>query len=409
MPRRDGDRIAVIGGGIVGRSIALALAGRGARVVLVDDMRDRSAASWGNAGHIATEQVAPLASIATLRSVPRRLFVRGGALDLPRGQMRAWAPFAARMLAASAPWRFRAGSAALGGLLAHAMPAWRRLATTLARPDLLREDGHFVVWPDDARARAGKASWATTNIGTARIADATPDELQRLRALSPGVAGAIRFGGSGQVHDLDALAAALDDALAAAGVVRHPLSATLVRRDGRMTIPGVVAHRIVVAAGVGARPLMAAAGHRVPLIAERGYHIRGSAARWPAAMPPIVFEDRSIIVTRYADTVQVAGFVELSRPDAAPDPRKWDRLERHVADLALPIDGPFTRWMGARPTLPDYLPAIGRSTRADNLFYAFGHQHLGLTLGPVTGELVAALLTGEAPVVDPAPFDLDRF
>ena len=126
-------------------------------------------------------------------------------------------------------------------------------------------------------------------------------------------------------------------------------------------------------------------------------------------MQPIVFEDRSIIVTRYADTVQVAGFVELSRPDAAPDPRKWDRLERHVADLALPIDGPFTRWMGARPTLPDYLPAIGRSTRADNLFYAFGHQHLGLTLGPVTGELVAALLTGEAPVVDPAPFDLDRF
>ena len=65
--------------------------------------------------------------------------------------------------------------------------------------------------------------------------------------------------------------------------------------------------------------------------------------------------------------------------------------------------------MGARPTLPDYLPAIGRSTRAANLFYAFGHQHLGLTLAPVTGELVATLITGDAPAIDLAPFAVDRF
>ena len=72
------------------------------------------------------------------------------------------------------------------------------------------------------------------------------------------------------------------------------------------------------------------------------------------------------------------------------------RLERHVADLTLPIAGPFRRWVGARPTLPDYLPAIG-------------HQHLGLTLAPVTGELVAALITGDAPVIDLAPFPIERF
>ena len=64
---------------------------------------------------------------------------------------------------------------------------------------------------------------------------------------------------------------------------------------------------------------------------------------------------------------------------------------------------------GARPTLPDYLPAIGASTRAANLFYAFGHQHLGLTLGPVTGEAIAALIAGEAPGVDLTPFDVRRF
>jgi len=116
-----------------------------------------------------------------------------------------------------------------------------------------------------------------------------------------------------------------------------------------------------------------------------------------------------MIVTRYAGAVQAASFVELTRPDAPPDPRKWERLERHVAELGLAMRPPFTRWMGARPTLPDYLPAIGRSRRATNLLYAFGHQHLGLTLAPITAELVAALANETNPDIDLAPFDLERF
>ncbi|MDP1027954.1 FAD-binding oxidoreductase [Sphingomonas sp. KR1UV-12] len=401
--------VAVVGAGIVGRSVALALAQRGERVVLVDPMVDRSASSWGNAGHLATEQVAPLASPAMIRSVPRRLFALGGALDLPLGQVGAWLPFAMRLLAASTPARFSAGSAALGGLLAEAMPAWRRLAEAIGARDLLREDGHLLAWPDRAKAAAGRAAWQAADTGTATVTDASTADLATLRALSPQVAAAIRFTGSGQVADLDRLASALEAALATAGVRFVRQRADLTCKGGQVAVTGVAADRVVVAAGIGARSLMAAAGHRVPLIAERGYHIRGSAEHWPADLPPVVFEDRSIIVTRYADSVQVAGFVELGRADTAPDPRKWQRLERHVAELGLPIAGPYRRWMGARPTLPDYLPAIGRSTRADNLFYAFGHQHLGLTLAPVTGELLAAAMTEQAPAIDLTPFAVKRF
>ncbi len=404
-----GSSVAIVGGGIVGRSIALALARRGTAVSIVDPAHDLSAASWGNAGHIATEQVAPLASLSMIRSVPHRLFQRGGPLDLPPEQVTAWAPFAARLVAASTPARFRAGSAALAAVLGHAMPAWRRLSAILTCPNLLREDGHFVTWPDAGAAVAGRAAWSAADIGTAGFADVGPDDMTRLRLLWPGIAGAIRFTGSGQIHDLALLAAAFDEALARAGVKRVARRVTLTRDGRRARIAGAAADRIVVAAGIGARPLLTAIGHRVPMIAERGYHIRGSADRWPVDLPPVVFEDRSIIVTRYADSVQVAGFVEMARPDTPPDPRKWERLERHVVELGLPIAGPFRRWMGARPTLPDYLPAIGRSTYADNLFYAFGHQHLGLTLGPVTGELVAALMSGDTPAIDLSPFALDRF
>jgi D-amino-acid dehydrogenase len=126
-------------------------------------------------------------------------------------------------------------------------------------------------------------------------------------------------------------------------------------------------------------------------------------------MPPVVFEDRSMIVSRFLSGLRAASFVEFSRVDSPADPRKWQRLRAHARELRLPFEGPIREWMGARPTLPDYLPAIGRSRRAENLVYAFGHQHLGLTLAAITGELVGSMATAETAIVDLAPFDVARF
>jgi glycine/D-amino acid oxidase-like deaminating enzyme len=101
--------------------------------------------------------------------------------------------------------------------------------------------------------------------------------------------------------------------------------------------------------------------------------------------------------------------VEFSRVSSPADPRKWRRLRSHAAALRLPLSSTASEWMGVRPTLPDYLPALGRSSRANNLLYAFGHQHLGLTLAAVTGEIVSSLATEESAPVDLAPFSLERF
>jgi D-amino-acid dehydrogenase len=126
-------------------------------------------------------------------------------------------------------------------------------------------------------------------------------------------------------------------------------------------------------------------------------------------MPSILFADRAMFVTRFAHRLRATSFVEFGRAASPPDPRKWRRLRDHARDLNLPFAEPVAEWMGARPTLPDYLPAIGRSARDPRLLYAFGHQHLGLTLAAATGEALAALATGEAPPVALAPFDLQRF
>lgn len=404
--------IGIVGGGVVGLCSGLELLEAGHRVAIIDDDAQAQAASWGNAGHIAVEQVEPLASMDMVRTLPQRLFSRGGPLAFPPGAMAQWMPFGLRLLMAAKPSRFRAGCQAMRPLMAEALPAWIARVERIGAPDLLRTDGHFIVWNTLASASAGQAAWAKAETGEAKALAATPQEIARLSALcGKPVAGAVRFSGTAQISDLGDLREALRRAFVAKGGILIEAKAEVRLAGDRAQIVGIEADRVLVCAGVRSRALMEALGHTVPMIAERGYHIRAEVegSDWPADLPPVVFEDRSVIVTRYRDRVQVASFVELGHPDAPADPRKWERQERYVAELGLPVTGPFTRWMGCRPTLPDYLPAIGRSNRVGNLFYAFGHQHLGLTLGPVTGRLVASLMAGETPSVPLAPFDLARF
>jgi D-hydroxyproline dehydrogenase len=411
-------RAIVVGGGIVGLACAIELQRRGMETVLVERDAEPRGASWGNAGHIATEQVEPLASIATLRSFPKRLFWRGGALSLPLPEWRAWLPFGMALAAAARASRFSAGKRALGSMLSHAMHAWRRLLDRAGAPELLREDGHWIVWESPGSAVAGRARWATTDTGEARIRELTADELARIEALVPGkLDGGVGFEGSGQIGDLGVLAERLKAHFVdRGGIFRNGEAKAVMAHDSciavRLADGSLVAGDMtVIAAGADSAPLLREHGFRVPLIAERGYHIqsRVDERAWPEATPPIVFEDRSMIVTRFRSGLRAASFVEFASARRPPDRRKWARLRQHAAALGLPIGGDATEWMGARPTLPDYLPAIGRSATMPGLLYAFGHQHLGLTLAACTAEAIGALATGKAPPFDLQPFDLARF
>lgn len=408
----------IIGGGIVGTSCAIRLQEKGISTLLIERENPLRGASWGNAGHVAVEQIDPLASMATVKSFPRRLFWRGGALGLPWRDIGRWLPFSLRLLNAARPSRFAAGRTALKAMLKEAMPAWRRIDALCAGQSRLIEDGHFIVWESEASAQAGLQAWMAADCGTARFRDATPHEFTLLKALFPHpIIAAIRCEGSGRIADPTRLAQDLKDALLAAGgrIEQAEVSALPTRNrqaqvqlaDGRT----LDADHIIVATGAASDALLRPLGHKVPIIAERGYHLQMPKAPegWPMDMPPVVFEDRSMIVTRFESGLRAASFVEFSSLSAPPDPRKWQRLRTHAATLGLPIEADARPWIGARPTLPDYLPAIGRSDRADNLLYAFGHQHLGLTLGPLTGEIIAALATGAPPPVDATPFSLRRF
>ena len=405
----------MVGGGVVGKACALALRRAGEPVTLIDQQGWPPPASYGNAGHIATEQVAPLASPAALASAFRRLFALGGALDFRLSDIDAWGPWVKRFVAAATPEGAARGQRALGELLTDALPAWRRLAATLGRPDLVIERGHMVVWETSASARTGRAVWEAADIGQARLAPLTEPIKARLqRLVQPTIADGVAFENTGQISDPALMLSLLDEAFEAAGGQRRRGQVRRLRNvdgyveaelaDGERLAP----ERVLVTSGVGSGDLMRSLGHVTPVIAERGYHLEGGASHWDD-LPPVVFEDRSMILTRFGDRLRAASFVEFGHEISAPDPRKWARLRRHLSELGVRLEGPTAEWMGARPTLPDYLPAIGASRRAGNLYYAFGHQHLGLTLAATTGELVAALMGQGKSAPHLAAFDLARF
>src|SRR5260370_6454663 len=166
---------------------------------------------------------------------------------------------------------------------------------------------------------------------------------------------------------------------------------------------------VVLAAGVWSRPLAAQLGTKVPLEAERGYHVMFANQDF-ALRRALVSADRSVSLAHMHEGIRATGVAEFAPPDAPADMRNAEMVKRHAMALVPGLKAePASRWMGPRPSHPDSKPVIGRSPRHNNVLFAFGHDHLGLTMAGITGKLIAELATGKPTTVDLAPFRADRF
>jgi D-amino-acid dehydrogenase len=166
----------------------------------------------------------------------------------------------------------------------------------------------------------------------------------------------------------------------------------------------------VVALGPWADVLTRALGYDLPLAVKRGYHMHYRPAGEARLNTPMLDTERGYFLAPMRRGIRLTTGAEFALRDAIRTPVQLGRAEpiaRDLFPLAERLD--TEAWMGARPCTPDMLPVIGRAPRHRNLYFAFGHAHHGLTLGAVTGRLVAEMMTGETPFVDPAPYAPERF
>lgn len=412
---QDTSPIVVIGAGVIGLSIALRLAQRFADVVLIDRDDPGMACSYGNAGHIATEQVFPLASPSTLLNAPRMLLDNNRTLSVRGAYAGRILPWLTRFAWASRPSAFRRGTEALSSLQAVALNSLASLCEDAGIPEQIHRRGHLILVENPQLEGTAKEQIQTLSrhgiaaewIEARQVADIAPELTQNI--------GAIRVHDTGHVSDPLQLSRGLLKAFTDAGgrllkdevrrIERHPGSdVTLHLSTGELA-----AARIVIAAGAWSRGLAAQTGFDVPLDTERGYHV--VADGWRGSFDiGIASLDRMTIMTPLDGGLRITGFVEFGGLDLPPSPDRLATLNRHLSEL-LPGANTSVRseWMGFRPSLPDHLPVISRCPDDARVFYAFGHQHLGLTLSGVTADAMTALISDEKTEIDLLPFRIDRF
>lgn len=419
MPDSHRADIAVVGAGIIGVASALQLARQGLRVVVIDPQEPGMGASYGNAGHLATEQVFPIADASILKRLPAMLLDPMGPLRLDWKYLPRALPWFVRLLLNLRPASYRRTVTGIRALNEGSLGAWQRVLGSIGRPQLLREDGSLLVYERaDSRAAldAVQVRMQQQNVPVAywsgdAIREAAPQ-------LSEGIQGGLFFPATGHFLDPYQVVCELVSAAQAEGV--QFLKQRVV--DGHVHADGVslacdqgtfTARQVLIACGAHSAKLTAAlTGKHVPLDTERGYHLMlpHEHQRLPFAVTSL---ERKFIMTPMAGGLRLAGTVEFAGLDRPANMQRAWQLHRLTQGLFR--DDLSTRdatpWMGFRPSLPDSLPIIDRVCDGKVLL-AFGHQHLGLTQAAVTAEMVGQLAS-TAPTFSGlpalAPYQLDRF
>ncbi|KWV68173.1 NAD(P)/FAD-dependent oxidoreductase [Pseudomonas paracarnis] len=394
--------IVVVGAGIIGVACALQLARQGRRVVVLDLQAPGMGASYGNAGHLATEQVFPIADLSILKRLPAMLLDPMGPLRLDWTYLPRALPWFIRLLLNLRPARYQRTVAGLRALNEGSLGAWQRLLQSMGQTRLLREDGSLLVYERaEFRAALDAVQQRMRQQGVA--VDFWSGDAVRKAApqLSDAIQGGLFFPATGHFLDPYTVVGELVNAAKAEGV--QFLQQRVL--DGRVEGSGVslttdqgvlTAQQVLIACGAHSAKLTAAlTGKQVPLDTERGYHLMlpHEQQRLPFAVTSL---ERKFIMTPMTGGLRLAGTVEFAGLDRPANmQRAWQlhRLSKGLFRHDL-SDSEATPWMGFRPSLPDSLPIIDRVCEGKVLL-AFGHQHLGLTQAAVTAEWVGQLVAGE--------------
>jgi len=406
----------VIGAGIVGICTALYLQREDRLVTLVDRNQPGEGASYGNAGIFATGSVVPVGTPGILAKVPRMLMDPLAPLTVRWSYLPQLAPWLIRLIRASAPERVERISEALASIATPALSHYEPLLKDAGAGALVGRLGSLYVFTSEEELREAEPDIALRRRRGIGLEILSGLELRQMQpALRDDVAGAIFIPSA--AHCLDPLG--LSQAL-----VRH-----FIERGGRFVHERVLGFRlgangpshvvtdaarhavdeVVITAGAFSRTFVQELGSDVPLDTERGYHVQlpnpGVEVRVPMLVPA-----KGFAITPMAGGLRCAGTVELGGLKAPPNYARADAILSHAKALLPGLrDTGVERWMGHRPSMPDSLPVISASPRFRNVFFGFGHGHLGLTLGAVTGRLLADLVTGKPPAIDVSPFRVDRF
>jgi len=395
--------VIVIGAGIVGTATARALQRAGHAVTLLDSGEPGKATSYGNAGFIAIDHVLPLARPSTLKRVPQMLMDRNGPLTVHPPSIPALLPWMARFaLAAYSNAEVKKGVDSFGPLMAEANIAWQAEIQASGLGKLFLSKGALYVYESEQSFADGAEERELQKAkGTVfEIVDGN-----RARELAPGLSSHIVRGvyyphGMHTINPYQVVATLAERFAAEGGTIQRGRVRGFGREGNevssvKLTDSELPAKAVVIAAGRASGELTRLLGFNAPLVAERGYHVMLAPDNVRFELP-VSPAGRGFFITPMQEGLRLAGTVELAAPHQPPSWHRADLLVRHLKDIFPGVGGEErSRWIGERPSLPDFRPAIGRAPRLANVYCGYGHQHVGLTLATATARLIVRQMEGE--------------
>src|SRR6202022_392630 len=409
--------VLVLGAGMVGVGAALHLQKRGRDVVLIDKHAVAGEeTSFGNGGLIECASVFPYMFPRDFSQILRYAMNRSPQVRYSLSDLATFLPWLLRYYLASSPQRALHSAMAELPLIQRSLIEHEALIAEANVPELLRRTGWIKLFRSEATlANASRDLERARQYGVAgEILD--PKAIAaREPNLTGEFAGATYFPAPGFVPDPGGLAkayAALFKRKGGRFLVGD--ARTLEQNAGGWRVAGAggtaVAREGVVALGPWADLVFGPLGYAIPLSVKRGYHLHLAPRGNAVLNHPVLDSDLGYLLAPMNRGIRLTTGVEFAPRDAPPTPIQLQQaLPRAHALFPLGDAVDAKPWMGARPCLPDMLPVIGKAPRHAGLWFDFGHQHHGLTLGPATGRLLAEMMTGETPFADPGPFAVERF
>jgi D-amino-acid dehydrogenase len=409
--------VVVLGAGMVGVGAALHLQQRGRDVILVDRHgRAGEETSYGNAGLIECASVFPLMFPRDFGQLLQYALNRAPQSHYRLSDVPDFLPWLVRYFLASSPERALQSAMAELPLIRRSLIEHEALIAEAGVPELLRRTGWIKLFRSDATL-----SRAVDDLNRARQYGVDGEILdakaiaKREPNLTGEFAGAVYLPAPGFIPDPGGLAkayAALFQRKGGRFVAGD--ARTLEQSGGKWRVSGatgtVLAREIVVALGPWSDLVFRPLGYSIPLGIKRGYHLHLAPGGNAVLRHPVLDTDNGYLLAPMNKGIRLTTGVEFARRDAPSTPVQVGRTLPYARALFPLGEAVDTKpWKGARPCLPDMVPVVGKASRHAGLWFDFGHQHHGLTLGPTTGRLLAEMMTGETPFTDPKPYAVERF
>jgi len=408
--------VIVVGAGIVGASSALALQRDGHKVILIDREAPCAGASFGNAGAIVNASCAPTAMPGIVIDALRMLGQPLAPLSIRPAYLPRLLPWMLRFALESRRSKVVENARNLHALTRHSIKGWRELTRATELEKHLYDGGWLTVY--ESESSFAKSAYERE----LEDANNAPYEILSdtdIRDLEPNLAPIFQYGifnrDSLRITNPQRLVQGMVDLLIARGGSYKRFNVQAMDLQGPQILlknasSSMSCDKVVIAAGAWSKPLARQAGDRLPLETERGYHLMLPVESSRLLSRPVLNAESNCVLVPMESGLRLTGQDELASVEAPPDYRRIRRL-LPAAKRMLPAIDPTEQsvWMGCRPSLPDSLPVIGLAKHNSNVVYAFGHQHLGMTMGPATGLIVADLIAGRDPGIDLTPYRPGRY